>query len=216
MSRLPPETAPPKRTDRGRPVSRKDDEHALAEIRHELGNRFQRLYFWADQGGGEPADGEAPRAKLAGELVSLEAYFRSVLEYFSEPGLNTVEVPVADLVERLRSTVPDREVEVDGIESLAGMAASVDPGLLSGALELVGRRVDSVASREAGLSLVVRVERGGERVELELSGQPGGDGPGGLLGDLEAMIARRCLLLHGGDLTQGSGPASVVVTLPLD
>ncbi len=91
---------------------RKDDEHALAEIRHELGNRFQRLYFWADQGGGEPADGEPadgedPRATLAGELVSLEAYFRSVLEYFSEPGLNTVEVPVADLVERLRSTVPD-------------------------------------------------------------------------------------------------------------
>ena len=191
------------------------DDDALAEIRHELGNRFQRLYFWVDQAGGERSGQEDPVLKLSEELAGLERYFGSALEYFAEPPLAVVEVPLADLVARLRAALPGRELEVAGLDALESLEAPVDPALLSRVLELVATRVGEATQQGSVLSLAVRRGPQPKSVELELSGEPDDRGPAPVLSGIEAMVARRWMVRHGGDLTEGSPPASVVVTLPV-
>ncbi len=193
------------------------DDDALAEIRHELGNRFQRLYFWADQTGGKRSGQEDPVLKLSEELAGLQRYFGSALEYFTEPPLAVVEVPLADLVARLRATLPERKLEVTGLDPLASVGALVDPALLSRVLELVGSRVEAATPQGSVLFLAVRKGSRPKSVELELSGEPDGDAPSPVLSGIEAMVARRWMVRHGGDLSEGSSqPASIIVTVPVD
>ncbi len=196
-------------------MSGPENDDVLAEIRHELGNRFQRLYFWAGQADGGRDGAQDPASKLGEELAGLEHYLGSVLEYFAEPRLETVEVSVADLAARVRSALPEREIEVEGLEKFATATASVDAGSVSRALELVARRVDAAAAAGPKLSLLVRQGAAPRSVALELSGQPDGDRALQLLDGIEAMVARRCLALHGGSLEEGGRPPSIVVTLPV-
>jgi hypothetical protein len=216
---------------RERPGATEEQEKVLAEISHELGNFFHKLYYWADFLKDKPsrraADTTAAQM-LHGTVRSLEGFLKIGLAYFQPVQLSTTRMGVNDLVAGLLCQVrslSDRApltAEQDGV-AWDGAWVMVDPGRLSQAFEIVVRHLGKQLGPTSHMAVTVerRMQRGGPCVEISFClSQPGEESP--LLRTAEAGIewamAERVWALHGGQLAEQALSAAekrITLTFPL-
>lgn len=205
-------------------------EKVLAEIAHELGNFFHKLYYWSDylkeRPGRQSADLTAAQM-LESTIRNLEGFLKVSLDYFHPMPLALARMPAADLVEGLmfqvRSNLNGTVITVSGCGSERDAELLVDPGQLSRAFEVTVRHLTKHVGAES--SVHVDVRRGtrsvgtGLEVGFELH-KPNDASP--LFRTAEAgvewALAQKVVAMHGGELAEhihGQGGRSVVIFLPL-
>ena len=78
------------------------EERVLAEIAHELGNFFHKLYYWADflqeKRADDGSDGDGRADARPQTIGKLEEFLKGSLDYFQPLKLSPVQMPVADVV----------------------------------------------------------------------------------------------------------------------
>src|SRR5262245_40958902 len=96
-------------------------EKVLADIRHELGNFFHKLYYWSEYLREKPA--RNPEDATAAEMLertikNLEEFLKVSLEYFRPTQLSCVRMQVPELVDgllfQLRSQLNGTPVAIRG------------------------------------------------------------------------------------------------------
>jgi hypothetical protein len=219
----------PARLEPASAVATHDQEKVLADIGHELGNFFHKLYYWADYLKSEPARAvdSTPAEMLEGTIRGLEQFLKASLDYFHPVQLSPTRMSVADLVAGLHCQVrnlSDRApLAAPSAEEWNGACVMIDPGRLSQALAVVVRHLTKQLEPESRMTMTVErvARRGAVGVEVQLRLADPADAPR-LLRTSEAVIewavAQRVLVLHGGELSEHvSGPSekSVLFFLPL-
>jgi signal transduction histidine kinase len=207
------------------------DEKVLAEIAHELGNFFHKLYYWSDYLK-EHAPQKAPADSTAAQMMertikNLEDFLKLSLDYFHPLQLSFIRMRVGEVVQGLLGQVRAQlngtpaTVAQDG--EWAGEEILVDPSHLSRAFEVTLRHLTkqvgagsaaciavarSFRGNSPGLELTFHLERASESSPLFRTSEAG----------IEWAVAQKVVALHGGELrerTQGPGEKSLVVFLPL-
>ena len=201
-------------------------ERVVADVRHEIGNYFHKLYYWADFLA-ESRTGSAPDVTatqmLEGTIRDLEALLQATLEYVRPMAASPIRMHVREVVDGIvrqlanglagRAVVPWID---DGLP--AERAVLVDPGRLSQLLATLIRRID--ATTESGRELEVRVtaERRGalEVVVVRASGVATGT-TNTTLSEVEWATAENVARLAGGELSthDAGGLATIALMLPL-
>jgi len=222
--------APAVRSEQGAPAF--VQEKVLAEIAHELGNFFHKLYYWSDYLKEKPARKSADSTAaqmLERTIKNLEDFLKLSLDYFHPTQLSFTRMGVGELIEGLlfqvRAQLNGTPVAVpqgDPSRSEDGEVL-VDPGHLSRAFEVAVRHLVKLVGPES--SIVVGVERSvrrdcpGLEVGFHLR-QPNEASP--LFRTAEAgiewAVAQKVVALHGGELlerNEGPEEKSLVVFLPL-
>jgi len=206
-------------------------ERVLAEIRHELGNFFHKLYYWSDylkeKPVRQPADSTATQM-LERTIKNLEDFLKMSLEYFHPTQLAFTRMVVPDLVEGLlfqaRAQLNGTPVTVSGPSEWGDAAVLVDPSHLSQAFAVAVRNLTKQVGPESrvqiGVERSTRRDCPGLEVEFALAA-PSEASP--LFRTSEAGIewanAQKVVALHGGELSEISGDGvrkTVVLFLPLN
>lgn len=210
------------------------DERVLAEISHELGNFFHKLYYWSDhlkeRWPEQVADSTAPQM-LERTLRNLEDFLRVSLDYFHPMRLSLMRMASDEVAQALLQQVrgrlngtPVRIAEVDGWKTREIL---IDPGQLSRAFEVAVRRL----TQRLGATSTLRVdlaagERGGRTgLEMGLVVEAPKDASS-LFETSEAgvewAVAQKVIASHGGDLAErvgendgAAGGSGIVLFLPL-
>jgi hypothetical protein len=208
------------------------EEKVLAEIAHELGNFFHKLYYWSDflkeRPGGKAADSTAAQM-LERTIKNLEDFLKFSLDYFHPTQLSFIRMGVRELLEALFVQV---RAQLNGTPLTApdgdlwwcyDAEVLIDPGHLSRAFEVAVRRLMKQVGPES--SVVIGIERSTRRectgleVGFQLR-QPNEASP--LFRTAEAgiewAVAEKVVALHGGELLErndGSEVKSLVLFLPL-
>jgi len=207
-------------------------EKVLAEIAHELGNFFHKLYYWSDYLKEKPvrksADSTAAQM-LERTIKNLEDFLKLSLDYFHPTQLSFTRMAVSELLEGLlfqvRAQLNGTPVMVSDSDAWRSEDAGVliDPGYLSRAFEVAVRHLTKQVGPES--SVAVGIERSARR---ELPGlevgfhlrQPNEASP--LFRTAEAgiewAVAQKVVGLHGGELqerNEGPEEKSLVIFLPL-
>ncbi len=207
-------------------------EKVLAEIAHELGNFFHKLYYWSDYLKEKPARKSADSTAaqmLERTIKNLEDFLKVSLDYFHPTQLSFTRMAVGELLEGLlfqvRAQLNGTPVAVPQGDAWRREDGSVlvDPGHLSRAFEVAVRHLTKLVGPES--NIVVGIERSTRRdcpgleVGFHLR-QPNEASP--LFRTAEAgiewAVAQKVVALHGGELLeQNEGPEekSLVVFLPL-
>ena len=199
------------------------DDRILAEISHEMGNYFHKLYFWTDKlreatmRGGLAPGGAVEN--LAETVERLEQFMRLALEYFAPARLRFDRIPLSDIAGGLEARLQGKEFEFVGLEKWRDTQLLVDPALVSHALGVIVDRVASTMA--AGEKLVMRFvyakRRDFKGMEMEFrAGSAAGAGKGLTVG-IEMTVAEKCLQMHGGELFERSEGCDLylVIFLPL-
>ena len=207
-------------------------EKVLAEIAHELGNFFHKLYYWSDYLKQKPAPKSADSTAaqmLERTIKNLEDFLRVSLDYFHPTQLSFTRMAVRELLEGLlfqvRAQLNGTSVMVsegDAWPSEDG-GVLIDPGHLSRAFEVavrqLTRQVGSASSIAVTIERSARRERAGLEVGFHLR-QPNEASP--LFRTAEAgiewAVAQKVVGLHGGELLERDGgpeEKSLVIFLPL-
>ena len=205
-------------------------EKVLAEIRHELGNFFHKLYYWSDflkeKPVREPADATATQM-LERTIRNLEDFLKVSLGYFHPMQLAFTRMAVRDLVEGLlfqvRAHLNGTPVAVGETAEWNDAAVMVDPSHLSQAFAVAVRHltkqvgadsrvqitVEQSARRDgAGLEVVIALAAPNEASPLFRTSEAG----------IEWAVAQKVLALHGGELSEINGDGAqktLVLFLPL-
>ncbi|HYC01387.1 MAG TPA: hypothetical protein VEC57_19800 [Candidatus Limnocylindrales bacterium] len=187
----------------------------LAEVAHDLANRFHRFYYYAEiLGRLLPEDtGEARDYldRVHDTVEDIERMTRGALSYLRPMEVRTVRVQVRDVVGSLRQHVGDRAVEVGGLESAGGMPVAVDPSRLGEALGHACRAVLAHAPDAAPLRIDLRAAS-----DIDITFSAESSQTEALPFDLSLALAAKILRLHGGDLEVAPAqPATLSVRLPL-
>src|SRR6058998_1716775 len=120
-------------------------EKVLAEIAHELGNFFHKLYYWSDYLKEKPARKSAdstPVQMLERTIKNLEDFLKLSLDYFHPTQLSFTRMGVSELLEGLlfqvRAQLNGTSVAVsdDDLGRRQGAEVLIDPGHLSRAFEV--------------------------------------------------------------------------------
>lgn len=127
------------------PEKRSLDDEVLREIRHELGNHFHKLYYWADYvqelAGSEEA--EPLGDPLTGSIQKLESFLNSAMQYLSPEPLETVSMRLAEVAQAMEqllgSEVPQAKIEMQFAPGLEDRGVQIDPGKFSAAIQTVAR-----------------------------------------------------------------------------
>jgi len=204
-------------------------EKVLAEISHELGNFFHKLYYWSDRlqerRARRPADATATEM-LDRTIRNLEGYLKFALEYFHPIQLVCLHMPVPELLGgllvQLRSQLNGTPVQVRDDVLPHDLAVLVDPGRLSQAVAIVGRHLGQHANGESAVRVAVEhIVRAEEGLEIALVVE-NPDAAAGLLqstlSGVEWAVAEQIVTLHGGELAEHEGDRGerhVTVFLPL-
>jgi signal transduction histidine kinase len=204
-------------------------EKVLAEISHELGNFFHKLYYWSeylkDPAAREAADSTAAQM-LERTIKNLEDFLKVSLGYFNPVQLATVSMGVSDVIEGLMFQV---RAHLNGTPVAVSQgdwedaAVMVDPGQISQALEVAVRHLTKQVGAESRLRIVAersaRRDCPGLEVVFYLHG-PAESSP--LFRTAEAgvewAVAQRVIALHGGELSEQiteSGEKTLTIFLPL-
>ena len=205
-------------------------EKVLAEIAHELGNFFHKLYYWSDylkeRPGRQSADLTAAQM-LESTIRNLEGFLKVSLDYFHPMPLSLTRMPAADLVEGLmfqvRSNLNGTALTFSGEGPEREDELLVDPGQLSRAFEVTVRHLTKHVGAESSVHVDVRRGTRSVGAGLEVGFQlhkPNDASP--LFRTAEAgvewALAQKVVALHGGELEEhihGQGGRSVVIFLPL-
>lgn len=207
------------------------EERVLAEISHELGNFFHKLYYWSDYLK-EHAPRKTPADSTAAQMLertirNLEDFLKLSLAYFHPLQLSFMRMPVGDVVQALlgqiRAQLNGTSASVAQDGEWTSEAILVDPSHLSRAFEVTLRHMTtqvgagssariavarSVRGDRSGLELSFHLERVSESSPLFRTSEAG----------VEWAVAQKVVALHGGELleqTRGPGEKSLVIFLPL-
>ena len=208
------------------------DEKVLAEISHELGNFFHKLYYWSDYLKEKPsrrtADSTAAQM-LERTIRNLEDFLKISLDYFHPTQMAFTRMPVGELVEGLlfqvRSQLNGTQVTVSNIGTWKDADADVlvDPSHLSYAFEIAVRQLTKQIGSESTVAIEIgrgaRREGAGLEVEFHLR-QPNEASPLFRTAEagLEWAVAQKFVHLHGGELLERCdvpGEKELVLFLPL-
>jgi signal transduction histidine kinase len=222
--------SPALRGDHGTPVL--VQEKVIAEITHELGNFFHKLYYWSDFLKEKPAHkaAESTAAQMLERTIkNLEDFLKVSLGYFHPTQMSFTRMAVSDLVEGLLFQVrshlnaPSVTVSESGSWRTAGGEVLVDPGHLSYAFEVAVRHLTKQMGPESSITVVIEqtARREGPALEIGfLLRQPNEASP--LFRTAEAgiewAVAQKFVTLHGGELLERSeeaGEKQFLLFIPL-
>ena len=208
-------------------------EKVLAEIAHELGNFFHKLYYWSDflkekQSRSKSADSTAAQM-LERTIKNLEDFLKLALDYVHPTQLSFMRMGVSELLEGLlfqvRAHLNGTPVAVGDDEDWRGaqVQVMVDPSHLSHAFEVAVRHLMKQVGPNSRIQIatgrVMRRNAPGLEVEFRLH-LPSEASP--LFRTAEAgvewAVAQKVMALHGGELAEHIKDARekrLVVFLPL-
>jgi hypothetical protein len=200
-------------------------ERVVADVRHEIGNYFHKLYYWADflteSRAGRASDVTATQM-LEDTIRGLEELLRATLEYVRPVAVVPTRMPareVADAVVRqLAAGLDGREIAVIHASDLGDRTAVLDPGRMSQVLQAMIRRLEATVPVAARLCVTVALERRGTSEVLTLvATAPATPSPRGTVAEVEWATAENVVRLFGGELAvhDGNGTASVSLALPV-
>jgi len=189
------------------------EERLLAEIRHELGNFFHKLYYWAefireDTGGG--ADSTAAEM-LERTIGDFEEFIRVTLEYFSPVRLSFVRVSVSQLLDSLVGAGGcervSPEVGVSGKATAEDATLLVDPGYISRAFAITFARMRGQFKDDSPLALSVKPANRNGFSGFEVSISTDHRHPSSLLlrpaaAGVQWAVARKLFEMHGGEMVE--------------
>ena len=199
-------------------------ERVVADVRHEIGNYFHKLYYWADflteSRSGRAGDVTATQM-LEETIRGLEALVRTTLECVRPMAATPIHMALGEVadgvVRQLRAGLEGREVAVSSDTIVpSGRSVLLDVGRLSQLLSLLACRVVAATDPAQGLDLRIDLagREGGEALVVELVG----DGTGvahSTLADLEWANAENVARLVGGELVWHDANGRVTVSLTL-
>ncbi len=205
-------------------------EKVLAEISHELGNFFHKLYYWSDflqeRRTRRSADGTASQM-LATTIRNFEGFLKLALDYFYPVQLGCMPMAVSDLLRgllgQLRSQLNGTPLTEADPATWADAAVMVDPGRISQALDIAVRHLGHHVGSGSRLGVVTgRADRGegpGIEITIELE-SPNPTSPLFVTAaaGVEWALAERVIALHGGELAdreREDGAKAVTLYLPL-
>jgi len=207
------------------------EEKVLAEISHELGNFFHKLYYWSDYLK-EHAPRKTPADSTAAQMLertikNLEDFLKLSLDYFHPLQLSFTRMTVGDVVQALLGQV---RAQLNGTPATVARNGEwgseeilIDPSHLSRAFEVTLRQMTKQVSPGSTACIAVTHSLRGDQAGLELSFHLEGASESSPLfrtseAGVEWAVAQKVLALHGGELredTTGPGEKSLVIFLPL-
>ena len=199
-------------------------DRVVADVRHEAGNYFHKLYYWADflneSRGGRAADVTATQM-LEDTIRGLEDLLRVTLEYVRPITVNSVHLGAHEMtdgvVRHLVSTLGERVVAKPGAPALEGWAVTVDLGRFSQLLTVMGRRLESGLAVDARVEVAFEVTTGVEgcRLGVSLSGAGAPPTPRPTVADVEWAMAENLARALGGMLGVEAAHGTLTLTLAL-
>jgi signal transduction histidine kinase len=203
-------------------------ERVVADVRHEIGNYFHKLYYWADFLGDSRSGrgGDVTATQMLEETIrGFEELLRSVLEYVRPIATTPIRMSGREVldgvVKHLRAGIDGRPMTIVGDVELGDAAVSVDPGRLSQALALLGRRL--ATTTPAGATIRIEVETPHTShgralaVAVVVPGQGAGPAARSTSTEVEWATAENIIRVLGGELgTRDDGGETVIrLVLPL-
>jgi signal transduction histidine kinase len=207
-------------------------EKVLAEIAHELGNFFHKLYYWSDflkeRQSRKSADSTAAQM-LERTIKNLEDFLKLALDYVHPTQLSFMRMGVSELLEGLmfqvRAQLNGTPVAVGDGEDWRGVEVQVlvDPSHLSHAFEVAVRHLTMQVGPASKIEITIeRAERRnapGLEVEFRLH-EPNEASPLFRTAEVgvEWAVAQKVVALHGGELSehaQDTKEKELVFFLPL-
>lgn len=206
-------------------------ERVLAEISHELGNFFHKLYYWSDyiktDGDGAKKGDSTAGHMLERTIANLEEFLKVTLQYFYPITLNFTKITVGELLDgfmtHLSAHLNGNSVRVERDDIAEPSSILVDAARISQAFRIALHHVHK--DLKAGGSLTVAMGRGSRRefagLEIRLAVEP--QTPASpLFRDAEAgvewAVAQKLIELHGGEIVErydSNGQKVVMIFLPL-
>ena len=206
-------------------------ERVLAEISHELGNFFHKLYYWSDYIKGD-AEGAKKFDTTAGHMLertisNLEDFLKVALDYFHPIKLNFTKIAVAELLDafmtHLGAHLNGNEVHVNRDEIEQPATILVDPARISQsfriALHHVHEDLKSGGTLSVSLGKTTRREFPGLEISLMVTPKVA---PSPLFRTAEAgvewAVAQKLIEMHGGEIVEeldNHGRKIVLIFLPL-
>ncbi len=210
------------------PIAPTIGDRVVADVRHEIGNYFHKLYYWADflteSRAGRGGDVTATQM-LEGTIRGLEDLLRATLEYVRPISLTAIRMTareVADgIVRQLVSAAAGRTIVVDACGDLGERSVQVDPGRLSQVLGLVARRLEACTAEGARLHATVGIDAraGGEALVVRIIGAAAVVSPvSSTMAEVEWATAENVVRTFGGELVVQDGPdggTSLALVLPI-
>ncbi len=189
------------------------DERLLAEVRHELGNFFHKLYYWVEfmkEGAVRGVDSTASEM-LERTISDFESFLEVTLDYFSPVRLNLLRLPVRQLLESLRGVAgcdPKAHAEpaIQGAE-IDDAAILVDPGHISKAFAITVAGMRGQCADPARLEVSVRAAQreGFPGFEVAISANHANPSPALLRppsAGVQWAVARKLFEMHGGEMVE--------------
>lgn len=202
------------------------DERVVAEIGHELGNYFHKLYYWTEFLQEQRADrsGDAAAAEMLGHTIEkLEGFLKQALECFRPVRLSPVQTPapdaVAAMVVRLRAQLKGWPVRVADAGAWSQWKLSLDPARMQTVLGAIASRLTEQAS--AGSGVRVSLEGRGDGIEVVFRIADGFGAPEFRSGVacVEWALAERIVRMHRGRLSErrsAEGSTALALYVPFD
>jgi hypothetical protein len=199
-------------------------DRVLAEISHELGNLFHKLYYWAEflqeRRGDHSSD--APAVQMLTQTVGgLEEFLKGVLDYFRPLKLAPIRMAVSDLIAgmviQMRSQLLGWPVRVSDSGAWEQRSVLIDPVRLPAVLLAAGRRLTERAPAGSGVHIAFLGLSDGVEVTFRVEGAGGTPGLQSAATCIEWGVAERIVALHGGRLREravADGPHALVLFLP--
>jgi hypothetical protein len=207
------------------------EERVLAEINHELGNFFHKLYYWAEFLQERRADhsSEATAVEMLTHTVgNLEEFLKGTLEFFRPLKLAPARMPIGDVIAgmivQLRAQLHGWPVRVSDAGRWGHQAVLIDPARLPAVFLAIGRRLTERAPAGSGLHVDVASCADGVQAVFRVEGSIGGPGFHSAASCIDWALAERVVALHGGrlherdagrDAAEADGPPALVLFLPL-
>ena len=190
------------------------DAAVLRDIRHSIGNRFHKLYYWAELLGGttNPEKRAEQLQGLVDGMRGLQDEVEASLRYCEPESCAPMTMPLENLIEAvdrlLGSELPGVDIDVLPLAGTGPIEVWLDPQLFSQALRSVlgllgGTRCESLTCR-------FETDPAGHHLEIwiaTLGKEPNEEAEGSLL---EWALAAKALHTQGGGLRPiGAGPSTV-------
>jgi len=189
------------------------EERLLAEVRHELGNFFHKLYYWVEfmkEGAVRGVDSTASEM-LERTISDFASFLEVTLDYFSPVRLNLLRLPVRQLLESLRGVAGcDPRADADAAfprSQIDDATILVDPGHISKAfaITVAGMRGQCADPAKLEVSVCAAQREGFPGFEVAISANHA-DPPSALLRPASAgvrwALARKLFEMHGGEMVE--------------
>ncbi len=201
-------------------------ERVVADVRHEMGNYFHKLYYWADflieSRNGRPVDVTATQM-LEDTIRGLEELLRATLEYVRPMAAAPIRMHAREVVDgivrQLTAGLGGRRV-VSAVDETVPKERTllVDPGRLSQLLTMFARRLADATDAAGELEIRVTAELRGtvEVVAVHATGSANG-ACHSTVTEVEWATAENVARLIGGELVvqDAGGRTTYALMLPL-